>query len=158
LTLLLSCSHAPSAPPDLAPPADFAHPPFCTDGADGGPAPTFANVQLIFTNNCAFQGGCHDPTGPGQDAVAMTQDLRAGHAYAAIVNVPSTEMCGLRVSPGNPDQSFLYRKISQAAPCASGCNPFPAHCSQMPLGETPIPLRDCEQKVIHDWISDGAMP
>lgn len=161
LVLLGGCpgtnAMADSGAPDLAIGPDLAQRPFCTDGVDGGPAATFANVQRIFTANCAIGIGCHDPT-TSTDPVSMTMDLRAGMAYSAIVNVPATEKCGIRVVPASPEASYLYRKISEAMPCMSGCSPPPRTCNQMPWGEIPIPLPECAQEVIRQWITAGAPP
>lgn len=56
----------------------------------------------IFTPLCS---GCHPPN--------QSLDLRAGHTYASTVNVPSNQMPSLmRIKPGDPENSYLYRKLT----------------------------------------------
>jgi hypothetical protein len=72
--------------------------------------------------------------------------LDAAHSYAAIVGVPSVENPALdRIKPGDPDNSYLVRKI-QGGPNISG--------GQMPLHETPLPQSTIDQ--IRQWVTDGA--
>jgi hypothetical protein len=110
-------------------------------------APTFANVQQLFSTICTT---CHT------DMVEL--DLRAGASYGNLVGKPAldyampptTDSCGgTLVDPGHPETSYLYIKVSSDAPCAG---------SRMPLTDigTPSPLVPCEQAVIHDWIAAGA--
>jgi uncharacterized protein YjdB len=102
---------------------------------------SFANqVQPIFTANCALSG-CHAGASPEQG-----MNLSAGQAYNAIVNVPSVQQPSLmRVLPGNPDNSYLVRKI-EGTPSITG--------SRMPLGG---PFLTASQiATIRTWISQGA--
>ncbi|MGD8418782.1 MAG: hypothetical protein PVH91_17090, partial [Pseudomonadales bacterium] len=117
------------------------------DGSAGGDyvgsftvntAPTFGQVQQVFTNNCAFSG-CHAGASPQQG-----MDLSEGQAYANIVNVPSQEMPSLdRIEPGDPDNSYLVRKIE-----GTGL------LERMPAGSPP--LSDATIQLIRDWVSAGA--
>jgi len=68
---------------------------------------TFTEVQQqIFTASCAFSG-CHGGSSPAQG-----MDLRAGAAFANIVNVSSSEQPSLdRIEPSDPDNSYLYLKV-----------------------------------------------
>ncbi len=133
--------------PDLAAPA-----PFCSDGADGGPPPTFASVQHIFSENCAVPT-CHDGDGDPSAAPVM-QDLRPGHSYASIVGVAAFETCHdggvplTRVVPGDAGASFLYRKLVDDPPCEGNQMP------QTEVGAQPLPA--CELDLIRRWIDDGA--
>src|SRR5438105_1265493 len=74
------------------------------------PTATFTRVQNeIFTPTCA-QLGCHDRLGQQEQQV-----LTAGTAYGQTVNFPSVEMPSLRrIAPGDPANSYLYRKITGA--------------------------------------------
>ena len=68
-------------------------------------------------------------------------------AYAMLVNAPSVEVPTLkRVSPGNPDQSYIIQKLEGHA----------AVGGQMPLGQTPLPQATIN--VIRQWITNGAAP
>jgi hypothetical protein len=131
---VVGCGNSP-ATPDAA---------FCTTVA---PAPTFANVQIVF-EQCTT---CHTNGVP--------LDLAPTVAYANLVGVvahdytdPATaDSCGgLLVDPGKPDTSYLLQKLSTPAPCAG---------SQMPLTELggSAPLDTCEQTLVHDWIAAGAL-
>jgi len=111
----------------------------------GGPpaqlTPTLASIQQnIFTPSCGFSG-CHAPgTAPfglRLDTAAMSGQL--------LVNVASFELPSLmRVSPNDPDNSFLVQKIEGTA-TAGG---------RMPLNRTPLTAQQIQ--VIRDWISNGA--
>ncbi len=104
------------------------------------PTATFTRVQNeIFTPTCA-QLGCHDRLGRQED-----QQLQAGVAYAQVVNHTSVEMPQLlRVAPGDPANSYLYRKITGAGITGD----------RMPQGG-PY-LSDAKIKLIRDWIRRGA--
>ena len=110
-------------------------------------APTFANVQVLFSTICTT---CHTAT--------AELDLRAPASYGNLVGKPAvnyampptSDSCGgLLVQPGQPDASYLYIKVSSDTPCAG---------SRMPLTDigTTSPLIPCEQAVFHDWIAAGA--
>lgn len=104
------------------------------------PTATFTRVQNeVFTPSCAV-AGCHDAIGQQQNLM-----LTEGAAYAMIVGRRSTEVATLdRVSPGNPDASYLYRKITGAS--ISG--------ERMPFGQPP--LSDEKIRLVRDWIRRGA--
>ena len=101
-----------------------------------GGAVTLTQLQNeIFTPLCA---GCHPPNGGGLD-------LRAGHTYGSTVNVPSSQNPSLmRVKPGDPDNSYLYRKL-----VGSGISG-----ARMPAGG-PF-LSQSELDRVRDWILAGA--
>lgn len=104
------------------------------------PTATFTRVQTeIFTPNCTGIG-CHDPLGRQEGMV-----LIAGQAYANIVNRPATQNSALnRIQPGDPDNSYLYRKILGA-----GING-----ERMPQGG-PY-LNDAQIQLVRNWIRRGA--
>ena len=99
----------------------------------------FASIQdNVFTPICSR---CH--IGPG---APQGLQLDAAHSYQLLVGVPSVEQPGvLRIAAGDPDNSYLVRKIEGAAGISGG---------QMPLGETPLPQATIT--VIRQWIADGA--
>ncbi len=111
-------------------------------------APTYTNMQELFRTNCIV---CH--------ASGVELDLAPTVSYANLVgrkppnyaNPMTDEACGTTlVVPGDPDASYLYRKLTLAAPCAG---------SQMPLGElgASYMLQPCELQLVHDWIAGGAL-
>jgi hypothetical protein len=104
------------------------------------PTATFTRVQNeVFTPTCASIG-CHDNIGQQSQMV-----LVAGRAYANTVDVNSVEMPQLkRVMPGDPGNSYLYRKITGAGITGE----------RMPL-QMP-PLSDDKIRLVRDWIRRGA--
>ena len=113
-------------------------------GSDGGPLPvdfepTFTNIQTnVFSAICI---GCHI-------GAAAAQGLRLDpeNSYDMLVGVPSVDRPELfRVAPGNPDASYLIRKL-EGGPDIVG--------AQMPLN-TP-PLRQNTINSIRVWIAQGA--
>jgi hypothetical protein len=90
----------------------------------------------IFTPMCS---GCHPPNGG--------MDLRSGQTHASTVNVPSSEQPSLmRVKPGDPDNSYLVRKLA-GGPGISG--------SRMPQGGPFLSAQTLQ--MVRDWISQGAL-
>jgi hypothetical protein len=115
-----------------------------TEPVGGGdpidPTATFTRVQNeVFTPTCASIG-CHDTIGQQSQMV-----LSPGRAYASTVNVASVEMPQLRrVQPGDPANSYLYRKITGAGITGD----------RMPQGLPPLP--DDKIRLVRDWIRRGA--
>lgn len=101
---------------------------------------TFESIQQnVFSDQCEM---CH--TG-----ASAPEGLRLdpANSYDLLVGVPSSQQPSLqRVDPGNPDDSYLIRKLEGTA--ATG--------EQMPLSLPPLPQADIA--VIRQWITDGAQP
>jgi len=99
----------------------------------------FQEIQdTIFTPVCS---GCHSGAGAPQGL-----RLDAGNSYALLVNVSSAEVPGtLRVSPGNPNASYLVQKIEGTA--AVGV--------RMPASGPPYLPQD-RIDLVRRWISAGA--
>ena len=104
------------------------------------PTATFTRVQNeVFTPTCA-QLGCHDPLGRQESLI-----LSPGRAYAMTVGVASIEIPQIaRVTPSDPANSYLYRKITGAGVTGD----------RMPQGG-PF-LTDAQTKLVRDWIRRGA--
>ncbi|HEY7160406.1 MAG TPA: hypothetical protein VH815_04065 [Acidobacteriota bacterium] len=101
--------------------------------------PTFTNIQTNVFNSVCIQ--CHV-------GAAAPQGLRLDNqnAYDALVNVLSSERGDLfRVKPGDPDNSYIIRKL-EGGPEIAG--------AQMPLNLTPLPQETIN--AIRVWISQGA--
>jgi hypothetical protein len=115
------------------------------DGGGGGSGgstllPNFQSIQdNVLTPICT---ACHvGATAP------LGLRLDEANAYALLVGVASVqEPALLRVDPGNPNDSYLIRKLEGTASTGG----------QMPLGGTPLSAADIA--VIRQWISDGALP
>lgn len=110
-------------------------------------APTFTNVQLLFSAICVT---CH--------TAGVELNLASSNTYAELVGKPAVDYAmpptmdscgGTLVNPGHPETSYLYIKVSSDTPCAG---------SRMPRTDigTSSPLMACEQLAIHDWIAAGA--
>jgi methionine-rich copper-binding protein CopC len=100
----------------------------------------FQSIQdNVFTPICVR---CHS----GASAPEGLQ-LDAEHSYALLVGVPSAEMPSLeRVTPGDPDNSYLVQKI-EGAPGIVGV--------RMPFGGPYLPQSTID--VIRQWITNGAL-
>jgi len=116
-----------------------------TDGGGGGTGtgsgvllPTFESIQAqVFDQVCV---PCHiGATAP------LGLRLDDANSFALLVGVSSEQNSALlRVDPGNPDDSYLIRKL-EGTQSTGG---------QMPLGGTPLPAADIA--TIRQWITDGA--
>lgn len=104
------------------------------------PTATFRRVQAeVFTPTCATVG-CHHPLGQ-ESQLVLTPDV----AYAQTVNRASVENAALRrVEPGDPANSYLYRKI-----IGSGITG-----ERMP--QNLPPLSEAQIRLVRDWIRRGA--
>ena len=118
-----------------------------------GPTPTLTPT-LTSIQRDIFQAGdssgrpscatCHNPNGFAFRSVGL--DLSAAGVYDSLVNVPSRQRAGaLRVVPGDPENSYLIRKIEGG----SGISGV-----RMPLGG-PY-LTDGQIAIIKRWIELGA--
>jgi hypothetical protein len=119
--------------------------------AGDGPAPSgtgslFDNIQqTIFTPRC-LSAGCHNGVDRQNNLV-----LEEGQSYANLVGVvpfnDAARAAGLqRVVPGQPDQSFLYIKLTLPGASELG--------SPMPLIGGPLAPADIER--VRAWILEGA--
>lgn len=115
------------------------------NGSGGGQAPpdpaaTFSRVQSqVFAPTCAVVG-CHDRIAR-QQGLQLTSDV----SYANIVGRPSTEVPSLsRVAPGDPENSYLYRKLTGVGITGD----------RMPQGGPFLSASDLA--LVRDWIRRGA--
>jgi hypothetical protein len=112
------------------------------DGFPGpivGPlSPKFSSIQAnVFTPLCEQ---CHSGAGAPQGL-----RLDAANSYALLVGVSSSEQSGvLRVKPGDPNNSYLIRKLEGTAGTGE----------RMPAGLPALPQADID--MIRQWITDGA--
>lgn len=90
----------------------------------------------ILANKCAVSG-CH--------LNSQTPIMRSDVAYSNLVNKPSSK--GLDyVEPGDPESSYLYKKITGAAGISG---------ARMPRGQNPLPHAVTDS--IRVWILNGAL-
>ena len=99
----------------------------------------FQSIQdNVFTPICT---ACHIGAGAPEGL-----QLDAAHSYAALVSVSSAEQpTVMRVAPGNPDNSYIIRKLQGTAGISG---------AQMPFGGPYLPQSTIN--VIKQWIAAGA--
>lgn len=109
---------------------------------EGGGEPTLSRIQAeVFTPTCATSN-CHT----GSNA-PHGLDLSAGAARASLVNVASRERPDLlRVAPGDPDNSYLVKKLRGDPDIVGG---------RMPLGGERLPQAQID--LVVEWIRAGAL-
>jgi hypothetical protein len=109
-------------------------------------SPSFAiDVQPILDDRCL----CH-MEGSSGTMVAPTLTLNADVAFSQLVGTSSTQAPAvLRVKAGDPEASYLWRKLTGTHVAAGGSgNAMP------PTGTLPIEERDA----VETWILEGALP
>jgi hypothetical protein len=100
--------------------------------------PTAMGIKGLL-QSCLSADGCHG-------AFAGHLPMPSGNELSSLVNTPSWEMPSLlRVKPGDPAASYLYRKLA--------CDAGPIFNSCMPPG---APLSPSIVQAVHDWIEAGA--
>lgn len=108
--------------------------------------PTLTNVAgNVFVPACSFSS-CHG-TGGAAAGLSFQGDLHAdllGHSVIANTDLPL-------IDPGNPEGSWLYRRISQCDPLDDDGNPV----THMPLN-APFLLDPGLVATVRDWIAAGA--
>lgn len=98
------------------------------------------DVVPIFKSSCVM---CHLP---GNSPAGLALHPKGG--YANLVGVASTQSPQLRVAPGQPEESYLYRKLVGTHAAASGSG------ERMPFGDMQLSADQID--VIRRWIADGA--
>jgi hypothetical protein len=105
-----------------------------------GLAPTLDSIQAnVFSVNCAVPG-CH-----GGAAAQQGMRLDPGFAAGNLISIASPRDANLiRVIPGNPNDSFIIRKLEGTQTLGD----------RMPQGGPYLPQSTID--VIRQWIQDGA--
>ena len=103
-------------------------------------AATLESIQVnVFDAACTI---CHAGA-----AAPLGLQLDSGNSFTNLVGVPSVQAGSqLRVDPGDPDASYLIRKLEGTA----------SEGEQMPLGGPPVPQATID--FVRQWIIDGALP
>ena len=113
----------------------------CTGGSSQRPGGVrLSTIQRkVFDQTCSLPS-CH--LGPGPD---HELNLTEGKAHGDLVNVPSRQKPEfLLVSPGNPDDSYLLRKMTGEGIIGE----------RMPTGLPALPEE--QVAMIREWIRSGA--
>lgn len=109
--------------------------------SEDGAAFTFSRVQAeIFTPNCA-RSGCHDAATASEGLV-----LEAGRSYGLIVNHRAVQSPLDRVEPGDPERSYLIKKLRGDPDITGGPMPF----------DRPGSLTPEQMAGIVGWVREGA--
>ncbi len=125
------------------PPCLLTDPPSCT-------VSYAQNIQPIYNRSCATSTACH--IGPTSGAGLQ---LQQGVSFAASVNRPSTQLPRvLLVDPGDPDASYLLRKVEFGPGVVFGLQ-MPQGCPGAPQGGAVCPTAD-EISAIRTWIIECA--
>ena len=111
-----------------------------------GPVSFADDVQQTLASSCALSG-CH---GSNANPPEKPMALSAGQAYDNIVGVSSAELPAmLRVSPSQPDNSYLVHKIQGTQLGVGGSG------DRMPLGQPALSQSTID--LIRRWIAEGAL-
>ena len=111
--------------------------------------PSFAQVEgLLIERGCA-EGACHSGNTPKAGL-----NLAVGEAFASLVNQPcslagAAELGLNLVTPGEPDESFLYVKVTLSHSSAVLGSPMPVYGEGLTVEDT---------ETIRLWIEGGALP
>jgi hypothetical protein len=143
--------------------------PYAASGAPRGTKDAVATLlrgpvgDSTMVGGCAFSS-CHNSSG------MASLDLDVPDIATALVNVPACQAEGFsRVTPGNPNMSWLWIKLvgpfdadgnvqNAATPKACPDTPMGTLGGAMPwTGGASIPLPDEQLFQICTWIEDGAM-
>ena len=127
-----------------------------TPTASAVPTPTFSIdstlplIQTTIFDTTCLDLGCHNATN-----LAGGQSLVSGQSYAQLVGVTPQNVAAaqgglLRVTPGDPDKSFLVTKIT--LPVVFD----PRYGSRMPSGKPALSADQIEH--VRAWILRGALP
>jgi hypothetical protein len=103
---------------------------------------TFTRVQAeVFTPTCALSG-CHlGPASLAQEGLVLSSDV----AYDIIVGVRANQNPSIfRVTPGDPANSYLWRKITPGQPIVG---------DRMPQTGS---ITEAQRQLVTDWIARGA--
>ncbi len=108
---------------------------------------TFSQVQGLLISRGCTEGSCHSGDNPA-GGLALGSD----EAYAALVNqpcnMPGAVELGLNlVTPGEPDESFLYVKLTMQHADESFGLPMPMYGDGLSVAET---------ELVRRWIESGA--
>lgn len=117
-------------------------------GSEGSESSTGEPVEVFFPEVLAIiqaECFCHR----GMEAAGML-DLDDDLAYDSLVNVPAPQAPGVNyVTPGDPDQSYLYLKLAGEQTSVGGSG------TRMPQGGM---LTDDQLLLVRNWILSGAQP
>ena len=123
---------------------------------DSAAAVAYADVEVLWYGECAI--ACHGG-GLGGDELL---NLEEGRSHSELVDVPSQQGPSMkRVEPGEPEQSYLWHKLSGTHVEVGGSgSPMPQAWSLSEGSGTTdhYPLEAPDLSLIEAWIRQGAAP
>jgi hypothetical protein len=123
-------------------------PPACTSQVPGDPISYQSNIAPILAQSCGLSG-CHVPP-----IVNADLDLTPAKAYDQMVNVAASQVARLkRIKPGDPDNSYLLRKITPGSQISGVF--MPQGCPGTPVAGPRCLLPD-EIDAFRTWIAECA--
>ncbi len=99
-------------------------------------------LQPIFNAQCVY---CH-VTGAENGGL----NLARASSYASLVGTTSTESPLPRVTPGQPDKSYLWHKLNGTHVSVGGSG------NAMPMSDPPRLLEPAQRALFKAWIEAGA--
>jgi hypothetical protein len=100
------------------------------------------DIVPLLKSRCVM---CHLP---GAEQAGLALHPKGG--YANLIDVKSTQSPLVRVSPGKPDDSYLYRKLTGTQAQVGGSG------ERMPFGDATLTAEEIER--VRRWIKGGAKP
>jgi hypothetical protein len=101
-----------------------------------------ADIVPLLKSRCVM---CHLP---GAEQAGLALHPKGG--YANLIDVKSTQSPLVRVLPGKPDDSYLYRKLTGTQAQVGGSG------ERMPFGDATLTVEEIER--VRRWIEGGAKP
>lgn len=101
-----------------------------------------ADIVPLLKSRCVM---CHLP---GAEQAGLALHPKGG--YANLIDVKSTQSPLVRVAPGKPDDSYLYRKLTGTQAQVGGSG------ERMPFGDATLTAEEIER--VRRWIEGGAKP
>ena len=101
-----------------------------------------ADIVPLLKSRCVM---CHLP---GAEQAGLALHPKGG--YANLIDVKSTQSPLVRVSPGKPDDSYLYRKLTGTQAQVGGSG------ERMPFGDATLTAEEIAR--VRRWIEGGAKP
>jgi hypothetical protein len=100
------------------------------------------DIVPLLKSRCVM---CHLP---GAEQAGLALHPKGG--YANLIDVKSTQSPLVRVSPGKPDDSYLYRKLTGTQAQVGGSG------ERMPFGDATLTAEEIAR--VRRWIEGGAKP
>jgi hypothetical protein len=100
------------------------------------------DIVPLLKSRCVM---CHLP---GAEQAGLALHPKGG--YANLIDVKSTQSPLVRVLPGKPDDSYLYRKLTGTQAQVGGSG------ERMPFGDATLTAEEIER--VRRWIEGGAKP